>query len=128
MIISKNVKIKVNSRLFEHYKSKGYTFKCLDEISVNIKDLSPGSHTMVKMCCDNCKLNKDVRYSSLNDKINYNWLCKSCIRKELLSSGVVKNNFKDKKLQKELANRNTDKRIKKSRKTKKEKCNHKLWL
>lgn len=118
MILTKEVNIRINSQLIEFYKNKGYKFNYSELTPVLTKDLSPGSHAIVKVRCDNCSIEKEIRYGTLKNKETCAWICRSCEISNRYATGALISNFKNKKLQKELANRNKEGRVKKIKKTK----------
>ena len=63
LILSQTVKVRIGSINYQYYKEKGYEFKkCGDIIEVNVLDLYPGSPTKVKIICDVCGKEAEVRY------------------------------------------------------------------
>lgn len=55
MLLEQKVKVKWNNSNKKHYENKGYIFtKIGDEIEVDVKDLSNGSHCRVNIVCDFC--------------------------------------------------------------------------
>ena len=63
LILPQTVKVRIGSINYQYYKEKGYEFKkCGDIIEVNVLDLYPGSPTKVKIICDVCGKEAEVRY------------------------------------------------------------------
>ena len=74
MLLTKTVTVKLNSRNIQHYENLGHKMpRQLDnkernriprgsEIEVQVKDLSKGSHVLVKVKCDYCDTIKEVPY------------------------------------------------------------------
>ena len=63
LIVPQTVKVRTSSSNYKHYKEKGYEFeKCGDIIEVNVMDLHPGSHEMVKVVCDICGKEREMCY------------------------------------------------------------------
>ena len=66
MILTKTVKVKVNTKTDRTYYEKGYynKEKCNDEISLNIKidDLIPSSREKILVKCDICGTQKEISY------------------------------------------------------------------
>ena len=99
-LISNTIEIKVSKNTYKYYESLGYKIPkklnnnnklVTDEskyITVKTKDLPKGSHTKVKIRCDNPNCNKEyeVMYEYYirqnNDGKTY---CKSCVKKVLYS-------------------------------------------
>lgn len=65
MLISKNVKIKWNSKIKKHYVNLGYTFtKMGDSFDVDVKDLTHGSSVRIMVKCDYCGREYEITYDS----------------------------------------------------------------
>lgn len=103
-LITKEIEIKLFSSNFKYYKNLGYDvpthidkhgkekFSLGEKIIVNVKDLPINSSIIVRIKCDNCGIEKDVRFSHYN-KYNHNGksYCHKCGNK-IFNSG--KNNNK----------------------------------
>jgi very-short-patch-repair endonuclease len=63
MLISKKIKIKINTTALKHYIKKGYNVRVGDEIIVNVNDLTPSSTYKVKVKCDICGNEKELTYN-----------------------------------------------------------------
>jgi len=88
MIITKKVDIKINPSNCNYLKSKGYeNLKTNDIISVNVEDLSNGSHAIIDCKCDICGKEKSLmyRYYVKNIKKHNIFTCHECgrIKKKL---------------------------------------------
>ncbi|MCK9416361.1 hypothetical protein M0Q97_06860, partial [Candidatus Dojkabacteria bacterium] len=80
MILTETVKIKVNSKNIEYLKSKGYDCDLKNEININTSDLSIGSHIIIKVKCDVCGTEKELKYQTYyKNYINCNYY--SCSNK-----------------------------------------------
>jgi len=62
MLLTKEIKIKVNSTTFKHYKECGYDFKCGEEIIIDVNHLTKSSEYKVKVKCDVCSSEKQLSY------------------------------------------------------------------
>ena len=70
LIVPQTVKVRTNGRTCEHYREKGYEFeKCGDFIEVDVFDLLKGSNEKVKVICDICGKESEMRYC---DVVKYN--------------------------------------------------------
>lgn len=80
MILTETVKIKVNSKNIEYLKSKGYDCDLKKEININTSDLTIGSHIIIKVKCDVCGTEKELKYQTYyKNYINCNFY--SCSNK-----------------------------------------------
>jgi len=61
MILSEEVKIRLNYKNKEHFKNLGYD---IDNkfINVRVEHLNKGSHVIVKIKCDECEIEKEIQY------------------------------------------------------------------
>lgn len=85
MILNNNVTIKINNSNLNYYKKLGYDVTPNDITSVNVKDLSKGSHILIDVKCDICSIEKKIKYNSLykNDYLT-EYMCVKCKRKNNL--------------------------------------------
>lgn len=97
-LITKNVVVKWTPYVKNHYESKGYTFtKLWDTFIANVEDLPSKSCEMVKVKCDYCGTEKEIRYSTfisnyfLNVEGKYACLKCSGIKRNTLSYEFIKN-------------------------------------
>jgi len=83
MIISKESEVTLNSANFKHFISLGYSnLKKGEKLIVPVENLSEGSHSIVRVKCDVCGIEKDLmyRYYAKSCK-NYNfYVCPKCSR------------------------------------------------
>ena len=81
MILSKFVKLKINSSDGKHYKNLGYVFNYGDIVNIKVEDLTKGSHAIVEIKCDFCDYTNDMMYkehiiNTKKDGLNYCPKCK----------------------------------------------------
>lgn len=88
MLITKNVKIKINNRYVKYYKNLGYkNIKGGDEITIPTKHLSVSSNAKVEISCDKCgaikneNYNAYQRYTNNQTKKYYCVICNNVKRK-----------------------------------------------
>ena len=63
LILPQTIRVRTHWTTCKHYREKGYEFeKCGDIIEVNVMDLHPGSHEMVKVVCDICGKEREMCY------------------------------------------------------------------
>ena len=63
LVLPQTVKVKIASLNYKYYREKGYEFeKRGDIIEVNVLDLHPGSPIKVKIICDVCGKEAEIRY------------------------------------------------------------------
>ena len=63
LILPQTVKVRTNGMTCKHYREKGYEFeKCGDFIEVDVFDLPKGSNEKVKVICDICGKESEIRY------------------------------------------------------------------
>ena len=63
MLLTKEIKIKVNSTGLKHYLSKGYNAKVGEELIIKTEDLTKSSDYKVMVKCDVCGEEKELRYN-----------------------------------------------------------------
>lgn len=66
MIITEEIKVKINKRNIDYYKDKGYLVKIKDEINILVEDLQKGSHINIKCKCEKCEDEKIMWYKQYN--------------------------------------------------------------
>jgi len=115
MLITKEIKIKINNRYVKYYKELGYNVKGGDEIVIPIKHLSEQSHIKVECKCDNCDTITNINYYNyiLNIKNQGKYYCKKC--KHLKSE---KTNLEKYGVKSTLQSNNVIKKIKEKNKEK----------
>lgn len=62
MILTKSVFIKMNGKHIKKYIDLGYNCKTNDIVEVKIEDLPFRSHSLVRVKCDVCEIEKEIRY------------------------------------------------------------------
>ena len=63
LILPQTVKVRTNAMTCKHYREKGYEFeKCGDFIEVDVLDLLKSSNEKVKVICDVCGKEREMRY------------------------------------------------------------------
>jgi len=73
MLVTKIVKLKMNSKTISHYIKKGYVVNVNKEYNINIKDVTKGSKVEIVAKCDICGKIKTITYKEYNRNIkNYN--------------------------------------------------------
>jgi very-short-patch-repair endonuclease len=70
MILVDKIKIKINSTTLKYYREKGYNVNILDEIDVNVSDLTKSSNYKIKVACDICNTEKEIPYNVYKKNIN----------------------------------------------------------
>ena len=76
MIITKNVKIKINNKTISHYLKLGYNVEVNKIYDIKVKDLTSGCKSIITAKCDICGNEKNITYKEYcrNTK-NYNIFC-----------------------------------------------------
>lgn len=85
MIISKNVNVKIINHNIRHYNDRGYFCKYGDIISVNVNDLTNGSHVKIDVKCDKCQKENKIRYQDyvkVTKGKTVNYYCQLCVKSE----------------------------------------------
>jgi len=62
MLLSKEIKIKIKQPNLNYYLNKGYAVKFNDEIIIPTEDLPDYSRELVKVSCDICGREKEIKY------------------------------------------------------------------
>ena len=70
MIITKEVKIKINPQNIKHYINLGYVCNPRDEIIIKTEHLSKGSNYKIRVKCDKCGKEKNLIYLKYFENIN----------------------------------------------------------
>lgn len=92
MLLTKEVNIKPNGKVINHYRNKGYDVKLNELIKVKIEDLTKGSHIKVDVLCDYCQENIcHIPYYSYLERIKTigKYSCKSCYGQKFKESNLV---------------------------------------
>lgn len=80
MILTKEVKVKINESNYEHYEECGYSVSIGETIIIPPGLLSTGSHYKILCKCDFCGKEKEVMYKNYI-KYHNNWgeyNCRKC--------------------------------------------------
>jgi hypothetical protein len=64
MIISREIKIKINESNFQYFEDLGYETSIGEKLLIPIDLLSKGSHQKIECKCDNCGIIKMVIYKN----------------------------------------------------------------
>jgi len=81
MLISKKVKVLINTSNINHYLIKGYkNIKRKSEITIPVEDLSKGSNIIIKAKCDICGKEKNIMYFRYLENVSIHNIF-SCSRK-----------------------------------------------
>lgn len=62
MILTKEVEVAITYNNIQHYKELGYDIKCGNKIVVPIEHLSLQSNKKIKVKCDVCGKEKEMKY------------------------------------------------------------------
>lgn len=82
MLLEQKIKVKWNNKYKYYYESKGYKFtKLNEEFEVDIKDLSLGSHSIIKYKCDYCNNIYESSFIAYNRKFKYDTIQLDCCQK-----------------------------------------------
>jgi hypothetical protein len=92
MLITKEITIKINNRYIDFYKSKGYDVKGGTFHKIKIEDLSLSSHYLVKVKCDKCGDEKEIKYYNYITNIEKNkiYICNKCKGEIIKNSNLLK--------------------------------------
>lgn len=84
LVQNQKAKIKISKTNKEWYEQKGYVNIHKGEmVLVDVEDLTPGSHVMVKVRCDYCGKNTDVMWKDYVSRRNEKNACKNCRLKKV---------------------------------------------
>lgn len=82
MIKDKKINLKVNSKHLSHFKSLGYKdIKCNSIIEIFTTDLPNNSNLKIDVICDNCLIEKSIKYQDYNKHTSNRtsqYYCSSC--------------------------------------------------
>jgi len=92
MLITKEITIKINNRYIDFYKNKGYDVKGGKFHNIKIEDLAKSSHYLVKVECDKCKDEKEIKYYNYINNIEKNkiYICNKCKGESIKNSNISK--------------------------------------
>lgn len=93
MLLTKELEVIPSGKTIKYYKDKGYDAKYHEPLTIDVKDLPSGSHTMVDVLCDYCQNEIfSVTYYDYNKEaktINKH-ACKNCIGKKIKDVNIKK--------------------------------------
>ena len=100
LIVQQKDKVRTNGMTCKHYREKGYEFeKCGDYIEVDVYDLPKSSNEKVKVICDVCGKEREMRYCRVvgNNEENKLITCgdKICKRKKYENTCMEKYGVKN---------------------------------
>lgn len=80
MIIDQKVSVKITKDNINHYANKGFNVKLKDILEINPYQLQRGSNIKIKVKCDICQKEKELKYQSyMNNIEKYNlYTCCEC--------------------------------------------------
>jgi hypothetical protein len=64
MILSREIKIKINESNFQYFENLGYDISIGDELLIPIELLSKGSHHKIECQCDTCGIKRFVIFKN----------------------------------------------------------------
>lgn len=83
MYIYNKVNVKINVSNINYFNKLYKDIKIGEIIEVDINKLNKGSHTFIKVKCDNCEKEKELKYNQyIKNYNNGDYLCVSCKRKK----------------------------------------------
>lgn len=126
MILDKEIDVCCNPKNISYLKEKGYITIYGTKIKIKIEHLSPGSSSLINICCDICKLEKQVKYSEyfINTKeLTELYYCNKCKGIKISGDKNVMNNLNIKQKHNDSINKidNKEEILNKRIKTNKEK-------
>lgn len=80
MIITEFVDVKIVPKTYKHYKDLGYVVKSLGVITVQVKDLSKGSHVEIYIKCDYCEKIIKKQYKTIMTERDKSIIKKDCCK------------------------------------------------
>lgn len=93
MIVTREIKIKINESNFSYYENLGYDIVIGEDLIIPIELLSKGSHYRIVCKCDTCSKEKEVIFKNYM-KYNNNWgeyYCRKC--SEIKRKKTLRENF-----------------------------------
>jgi hypothetical protein len=107
MILTKEVNIHIKGALIKRYKDIGYIVNTKDLNVIKVEDLPKNSQMKVKVKCDTCNIEKDLKiqdyYSSFkNNKYSCNKCKISTYKKTMLEKYGVENSFQLEEIKEKL--------------------------
>jgi hypothetical protein len=92
MIVTKEVKIKMEGKNFKIFKDRGYIFNWRETINIKVEDLLPSSNVKVLVMCDLCDKKSEIIYKSYTRNINRSgyYSCQSCSTMKRITTCIDK--------------------------------------
>ena len=93
MLIDKKITIKINNRYINYYKEKGYKNVLGGKLlTIKIEDLPDNSHYKIKVKCDKCIEENEIKYYNyfLNITKNKKYICNKCKGETIVKSNLLK--------------------------------------
>lgn len=94
MILEEFVEIIGNSKNIKHYRDRGYEINVGERIKVNVFDLTDGSTFKLLVCCDFCKSEKKIEWSSYKKYTTLDkdgkYYCISCSKEKRIMTNLVR--------------------------------------
>ena len=80
MILTREIKIKINESNYQYYENLGYEIYLGEELMIPIELLSKGSHHKIECQCDTCGTKKVVLFKNYIKYDNKwgNYFCRKC--------------------------------------------------
>ena len=80
MFITKSVTVTISPSNYKHFQKFYDNFKIKDKIDVEIEHLNTGSNSIIKVCCDVCGCEKELKYKNYTTYgyIDGEYLCRKC--------------------------------------------------
>ena len=84
MLKDKNINVSISYRNISHYRKLGYNPIINKDLSIEIEDLSNGSHVLITAICDLCKIENNIKYHKyIDNKERHGFYgCKKCSRQK----------------------------------------------
>lgn len=109
MILEEFVEIIGNSKNLRHYRERGYEINVGDKIRVSVFDLTNGSTFKVLICCDSCRLEKRLEWSSYRKYTTLDkdgrYYCLSCSGEKRIKTNLIKYGGKSPTCSKEIVDK-----------------------
>jgi len=92
MLIDKEIEIYLNNRYKQYYKDKGYNTDNTKSLTIKIEDLPKVSHYKVKVKCDKCGNEKEIKYYNyvINFEKKGKYICNDCKAETIENSNLLK--------------------------------------
>ena len=93
MILTEEIKIKINKKTIEHFRNIGLDVNLKDEIIIHPSQLNKGSHLEIKVKCDVCDNEKKLMFESYYDNIKNGgfYACSSkCAQQKVKNTSIEK--------------------------------------